>query len=305
MKIFYETGEFPQEARGGDRKSKLYAAKKESVHRFIESLKCIESHYCRKSKYSDRKYLTCDLNITKLYRMYKSDPQNAQLGVKLSYFRNIFNTEYNIGFGIPQTDVCSKCLELREKIKREQDENKKKVLMTEKRVHSMRAKSFFENLRDTTPGLKIIFFDFQKNLPLPKVPDQSCYYSRQLYFYNFAAVEGSSKLPLCKDRVFSYYCTENEFAKNANLVASAVYDRLCKTDKTGITKIRLVADGCGGQNKNCILIGMCSKWLLEILNIKVLEVIFPVTGHSFMPADRLFGVIEKKLRLIEVILHSL
>lgn len=119
---------------------------------------------------------------------------------------------------------------------------------------------------------------FKKNLPLPKVPDQLCYYSRQLYFYNLAVVEGSSKLPLVegssklpliKDRIFSYYCTENEFAKNANLVASAVYDRLTKTDKTGITKIRLVADRCGGQNKNSILIGMCCRWRLENVGIKV------------------------------------
>lgn len=186
----------------------------------------------------------------------------------------------------------------------EKDENNKKIyFMTEKRVHSLRAKSFFENLRDTTPDLKIISFDFQKNLPLPKVPDQSCYYSRQLYFYNLAVVEGHSNLPLNKERVFSYYCTEDEFSKNANLVASAVYDRLCKTDKTGISRIRLVADGCGGQNKNCILIGMCCKWLLENGNIKSLEEIFPVTGHSFMPADRFFGVIEKKLRKMEVVLH--
>ncbi|CAH2102032.1 unnamed protein product [Euphydryas editha] len=303
MKKFYETGEFPREARGGDRKTEKYAQKKESVHRFIQSLRCIESHYCRKSKEAERKYLPCELNIKKLYTMYNSDQRNVQLGVKLSYFRHIFNTEYNLGFGTPQTDVCSKCLELKEKIKMEKDEDKKNKFMTEKRVHSLRAKSFFDNLRDTTPGLKIISFDFQKNIPLPKVPDQSCYYSRQLYFYNLAVVEGHSNMPLIKERVFSYYCTEDEFSKNANLVASAVYDRLCKTNKIGISRIRLVADGCGGQNKNSILIGMCCKWLLDNGNIKSLEVIFPVTGHSFMPADRFFGVVEKKLRKMEVVIH--
>ncbi|CAH2088951.1 unnamed protein product [Euphydryas editha] len=299
MKKFYETGEFPREARGGDRKTEKYAQKKESVHRFIQSLRCIESHYCRKSKEAERKYLPCELNIKKLYTMYNSDQRNVQLGVKLSYFRHIFNTEYNLGFGTPQTDVCSKCLELKEKIKMEKDEDKKNKFMTEKRVHSLRAKSFFDNLRDNMPGLKIISFDFQKNIPLPKVPDQSCYYSRQLYFYNLAVVEGHSNMPLIKERVFSYYCTEDEFSKNANLVASAVYDRLCKTNKIGISRIRLVADGCGGQNKNSILIGMCCKWLLDNGNIKSLEVIFPVTGHSFMPADRFFGVVEKKLRKME------
>lgn len=98
-------------------------------------------------------------------------------------------------------------------------------------------------------------------------------------------MEGSSGLPLNKDHVFAYYCTENVFGKNANLVGSCVYDRLNQTDKTGITRIRLVAEGCGGQNKNSILIGMCCKWLVENIDVKVIEIIFPITGHSFMPAD--------------------
>lgn len=98
-------------------------------------------------------------------------------------------------------------------------------------------------------------------------------------------------------------CTENESSKDLNLVASAVYHRLTETDKTNITTIRLVTDGCGGQNKNCIVIGACSKWLLRNPSIKTIEIVFPVTGHSFMPADRVFGVIEKELKKLEVILH--
>lgn len=138
-----------------------YADKRNSVHRFIQSLNCIEAHHCGKNKHDERKYLPCELNIKKLFLMYNTEQQNSQMGVKLSYFRHIFNTEYNLGFGTPQTDVCSKCL-LREKVKGEQDETKKATLKAEKRVHTLRAKSFFENLQETTSGLKIISFDFQK-----------------------------------------------------------------------------------------------------------------------------------------------
>lgn len=175
--------------------------------------------------------------------------------------------------------------------------------MTEKRVHSLRAEAFFEKLKEVSDGLKIFSFDCQKNLPLPKVPDQMAYYSRQLYFYNFTVVEGASNIPLVKERVFTYYCTENEFNKDSNLVASAITHRLNNSDLTNVTRIRLVADGCGGQNKNSILVGTCSKWLLEHSNIKTIELVFPVTGHSFMPADRQFGIAEKKLRKLDVILH--
>lgn len=114
------------------------------------------------------------------------------------------------------------------------------------------------------------------------------------FFLNFTVVEGVSNRPLSKERVFTYYCMENEFNKDSNLVASAITHRLNHTNLTGITNIRLVADGCGGQNKNSILVGACSKWLLEHQNIKIIELVFPVTGHSFMPADRQFGIAEKK-----------
>ncbi|RVE49656.1 hypothetical protein evm_005713 [Chilo suppressalis] len=302
MNRLYYTSEFPSEKRGGNHKEHKYAAQKESIHKFIQKLKCVESHYCRKSKFAVRQYLPSELNINKLFKIYKDSEFSIPL-VKNSYFRSIFNNYYNIGFGSPKTDVCSTCLELKEKIKLESDPQKKNELITQKRVHMLRANAFFEKLREESDGLKIISFDCQKNLPLPKLPDQSTYYSRQLYFYNFTMVEGSSTLPFSKERIFSYVCIENEHNKDSNLVSSAVYHRLTETDKTNIDTIRLIADGCGGQNKNCILVGTCCNWLLKNLTIKKIEIVFPVTGHSYMPADRVFGVIEKKLKKLEVILH--
>lgn len=47
----------------------------------------------------------------------------------------------------------------------------------------------------------------------------------------------------------------------------------------------------------------CCKWLLENPEINSIELVFPVTGHSLMPADRQFGVIEKKLKKREVMTH--
>lgn len=302
MQRYYYTGQVADERRGGNRKKNKYADQRASVHNFIQKLKCHESHYCRKSKNTERKYLPSDLNISKLFKIYQ-ESEHSHPDVKLSYFRSIFNNSYNIGFGSPRTDVCSTCLELSEKIKNEADPAKKSKFITEKRVHSLRAKAFYEKLREQSDGLKIISFDCQKNLPLPKLPDQACYYSRQLYYYNFTMVEGSSTLPLEKQRIFAYICTENEFSKDSNLVASAVFHRLTATDKNGIHSIRLVADGCSGQNKNCIVVGTCAKWLLDNPTIKTIEIVFPVTGHSYMPADRTFGIIEKKLKKLETILH--
>lgn len=50
------------------------------------------------------------------------------------------------------------------------------------------------------------------------------------------------------------------------------------------------------------MLGMLSKWLLSKPHIKIIELIFPVIAHSFMPADRVFGNIEKELRKMEVVI---
>ncbi|CAG4951124.1 unnamed protein product [Parnassius apollo] len=218
--------------------------------------------------------------------MFKTE--NPQSVVKKSYFRAIFNQDFNLGFGNPRTDVCSKCIELDGKIKMENDQVKKKDLMIEKRVHRLRAKAFFKLLQEKSDDMITFSFDCQKNNPLPKVPDQSAYYSRQIYLYNFTIVQGSSK---------------NEFPKTSNQIASAVYDRLNKTNFEGINTVRLVADGCGGQNKNSILLCMLSRWLLDNTSLKKIEVVFPITGHFFMPPDRVFGNIEKVLKKQEVIIR--
>ncbi|KAJ8910639.1 hypothetical protein NQ315_012507 [Exocentrus adspersus] len=202
------------------------------------------------------------------------------------------------------TDVCSTCIELTEMIKRCTDEEEKKNLLTEKRIHKLRANAFFQLLKEDREDLITLSFDCQKNLILPKVPDQTAYYSRQLYLYNFTIVQGTSQSKLTKQNVFSYHWTENEFGKGSNEISSAVFDRLNKIEfNPTVTTVRLMADGCSGQNKNTTLIGMCCKWLSEIApeHVENVEVIFPVVGHSFLPADRVFGNIEKGIKQLEVI----
>lgn len=104
----------------------------------------------------------------------------------------------------------------------------------------------------------------QKNLVLPKVSDQSGYYSRQLYCHNLTiTVSGTSKDKLTPDQVSVYTWTENQAIKSSNEVASAVFNELNSKYFEGVTSIRLEADGCAGQNKNRTMLAMCAKWLLN------------------------------------------
>lgn len=297
-KDFKQTGE-TVEKRGGFRKADKYNKQKRSVMNFINSFKCLESHYCRGN--SCRKYLPSELSVRKMWRIYSSKTGN--IPVKISFFRKVFNTEYNVGFGTPRTDVCSTCLNLKELIKTEKDEKKKLDYMTEKRIHRLQYEAFYSKLKDRDEETLILSFDCQKNLPLPKIPDQSTYYSRQFYFQNFTIVKGHSKSPLNSSNVTSYCWTENEFSKDSNLISSCVFDCLRSIDMSPYKRIRLVSDGCGGQNKNSTLVAMCHAWLgcFAPTNIEEMQLIFPITGHSFLPADRVFGIIERKLKKTEEI----
>lgn len=300
-KVFAATGSVVQEKRGGDRRSAKNAHKLEAVKTFIKSFHCIESHYCRSS--TERKYLPSTLNIKKMWRMYE-EQSDAEHKVRHCYFRRIFNRCFNLGFGNPRTDTCSRCTELIEKMKTAQSSAEKNKWMTEKRVHVLKAKYFYRLLKERKENIITISFDCQKNQVLPKVSDGMAYYSRQLYIYNFGTVLSTPENRLNRDNVTLYVWTEDEHRKGANEIASGVYHRLNNLSiNETVDTIRLIADGCGAQNKNSIMIGMCATWLLKNAprHIKMLEIVFPVPGHSFLPPDRVFGNIEKDLKKMEEI----
>lgn len=300
-KRFYNRGELPKERRGGDTTGQRFIAKKENVMKFINRLKCSETHYCTYK--TGRKYLPSELNIKKLWRMYNSDTAQEDLKVKEPYFRYIFNRFYNLRFGSPRVDVCSVCLQLAEQLKSCRDEELKATLITEKRVHKLKSEAFYNHIKDDRQDLLILSFDCQKNQPLPKLPDQSTYYSRQLYLNNFCVVQGHSKSPLTKENVTCYVWTENEFSKGSNEISSCLFDCLNSCDLQPYNTVRLVSDGCGGQNKNSILTTMVGYWFYHCAppNIVEVQLVFPMTGHSFLPPDRVFGNIEKDIRRHEVI----
>lgn len=114
----FETGDV-SEQRGGFKKSVIdFNQQRESISTFLNSLPYTESHYCREK--SQRKYLTPELNVSKLYNMFRDRFQSDDGNIpKKSYFRFIFNTAFNFGFGSPKKDECSTCTFLTERIKHE------------------------------------------------------------------------------------------------------------------------------------------------------------------------------------------
>ncbi|KAJ8962438.1 hypothetical protein NQ314_005734 [Rhamnusium bicolor] len=203
LKRFYEKSEMPKKNRGGDRRSNKNAKTKENFKIFINKLTVLQKHYCRGR--SERQYLSSDLSIRKLWKIYISEVQ---------------------------VDMCSLCLEYKEKIKREKVQSKKVKLMILQRIHKLRAKAFSEILRKESDHLLTISFDCEKNLVVPKIPDQITYYKRQLYLYNLTAtvemvfpVTCHSFLP--PDRVFAFI--KRKIKKLDTIIQPEVYYEIFQT----------------------------------------------------------------------------
>ena len=300
-----------EDRRGGFRTAKKFERARNSIMAFTNSPSFLESHYCRSQ--TQRKYLPSELSMAKLYRLYKRDylkEEDADLAenVKLSYFRYVFLTEFNISFKLPHTDACSSCLQFKERIKNwpKNDLNNSEYVMlrAQYEIHKKRAKAFYSALKEYNPNELIFSSDCQKNLPMPKLPDGATYYSRQIYYQNFTSVSGNSHTALNPESVTAYIWTENQYQKNSNLISSCLLHRLRNipketwTNNPNINRITLASDGCAGQNKNSAMIAMAAYWLSKEAppQIKEVKLLYPVTGHSFIPPDRVFAQIEKVIR---------
>ena len=136
--------------------------------------------------------------------------------------------------------------------------------------------------------------------------DQAAYYLRQFYVNNFTMCLGSSHTEQTSENTFIYAWTEMEGEKGSSEIASCVRHRMSNTVYAeNVNTIRLFADGAGGQNKKTIMITALLNLLLTQASTQINKIClyYPVPGHSYMPPDRVFGVIEKKLRKIETIIH--
>lgn len=86
---------------------------------------------------------------------------------------------------------------------------------------------------------------------------------------------------------------ENEQKKGSNKVSSVIFDFLLNFSNIPVhaKKVKIFCDGCGGQSKNSVFIGMLGFWLKLAApkQIEEVEIIFPIVSHSFLPSDSVFG----------------
>lgn len=88
-------------------KNKTTLEDEQFARNHILSIPAVESHYCRKS--TTRKYLPSELNMNKLYDMYKdSCRESDRLPISISVYKKYFYG-YNLSFRTPRKDTCNTC----------------------------------------------------------------------------------------------------------------------------------------------------------------------------------------------------
>lgn len=253
----------------------------------IKSFKARQSHYSLRDN-PNVMYLPEELSVNKMHGLFLHE---VRINIPYRVYYNVFRKEFNIKFGLPRSDTCSICDELKLKIMCATD-NEKDELIVQKTLHLQKAKKF----RDLKNAYKekaqkgecmVLSFDYMQNLPLPHIKTGDVFYSRQMWYYVFGIHD------LANDAVSIYCYTEMTGKKGASDVTSLLLHYLNNRQITSDNLV-LLSDGCGGQNKNHVMVYF-QYFLVHVLKIfKTITHVFPVRGHSYLPNDTDFALIGNK-----------
>lgn len=251
-----------------------------------------ESHYGRKR--SSRLYLSPDLNLNRMHNAFKLKYPESK--VQYKFYQRVFRKDFpNLFFCKPKTDTCNVCDKMNAQIK-SSTPSTKTVLTNQLNLHQRKAEKTLALLSQDMNESQLplsdtcsVSVDLQQVLFTPTLTHSSMFYSRQLSNYNFCVHVGDSGE--------SYMCMWHEglAGRGGNEIASC-FLKVMTSGFTAKKKLTIWCDNCAGQNKNRMilmaLIYLVTKGIFDEIDMK-----FLVSGHSYMPCDRDFGVIEKRRKV--------
>ena len=146
---------------------------------------------------------------------------------------------------------------------------------------------------NASPVQESFTFDLQKVLSVPKLTTSEAYYCRQLSVYNLGIHNLNSGEGLM------HVWDETVASRGAEEISSCLLKYGGDRAAAGIEVINAYSDACGGQNRNFKVVLM---WMYICLTTDIVEINhrFMVSGHSFLPNDADFGVIERAAKKAEI-----
>lgn len=176
----------------------------------------------------------------------------------------------------------------------EKEEDKRKELETRKELHLRKAQKARDSLNNdkqiASDKIYVATFDLQKALPFPKLSTSIAYYKKNLYVYNLGVHAFNENI------AYMHMYDEITGGRGSQDIASCLVKHL-KSHANTHESIILYSDSCTGQNRNI----KTSLSLLKLvndpsMNAQTIDLKFLVSGHSYLPNDADFGIIESASR---------
>lgn len=231
------------------------------VGELIDRFPRYKSHYSS----SGKRYLHPDTKVSEVYRVYKEEEEgkgNRVMSEKL--FSKRFKEELekrNLSIYKPKVDTCQTCDRIKAVLTASQGAERTRQAEKERDEHQSRAEAAQQLLRSSASSLDdstlLFTFDLQKTQPLPHLSTSVAFYKRQLWLYNLGIHEGGTG--------DAYMCLwpEGTARRGANEVGSAILSYLGTKDISKVKKIVSFSDGCGGQNRNKIILSLVASFCKE------------------------------------------
>lgn len=250
-------------------------------------------HYSRAK--SNKEYISPDLNIHRLFKAFQEMHRNSAVTYK--FYRSVFIKDFpNVCFRRPRVDTCNLCdklqCEIRANIASSQTASMK-LELHHRKAEKSRSLMNEDMIESQQPGSEkcSLSMDLQQVMFVPTLTHADMFYASQLSCYNFGIHIGDT------NDAYMYMWHEGVSGRGSNEIASCLLHLL----NSGITqKKHLViwCDNCGGQNKNKVLL-FTMIFLVANGLVASIEQRFLVSGHSFIPCDRDFALIEKRKRVMK------
>ena len=261
-------------------------------------LTCIpktQSHYAieKTSKYYFDNPLVTMKSLYEMFTDYLASVKGCGLNtISECSFRFYFNSNFNIGFSQPKSDVCDFCYEINTVGLEHCDEQKKSDYLKHKTLISQH-KQHKKNLMIFNDSTLVLEVDYSQNKPLPKLPVNACFYLRLLWFFICNIHVHNS------DKSYMFYFVEGEHKKGANSVCSFINTVLKELITDKIKNLVIFSDGSPAQNKNHTIVKYLN-WISIKYKLKIIH-LYAVKGHSYCKSDANFALISNKVKKYETI----
>lgn len=186
-----------------------------SIVNHVKRFSAENLHYSR-NRNANKQFLSPLLNVTIMHQLYLDDCKEKKLDdtylVELSMYRHIFETQFNLSFGLPKSDTCSVC-----------DAGGNCARHKDSYTFAFESQKNDRQKPLSDKKVAYITMDLEQTMPLPKLSTSKAFYLRQMWLYNF----GIHCVAYSGQKSYFFTWTEDIANRGSNEIASCLF-RFCK-----------------------------------------------------------------------------